>query len=82
MASRLFRITVSGVGRFPLDMLRYDGCYPETGADVSALDRSLSAGFEPSEVKLLHLDDNKKWVPTEGRWQSFLWKVIKTEVVR
>lgn len=82
MPSRVFRITVRGTMRFPLDMLRYDACFPETGADVAAIAASLDRGVNETEVNLLHRTDDRKWTPTEGRWASFLWAVTRTEIVR
>lgn len=65
--------------RFPLDMLRYDACYPATGDDVATLSLSLDpmarverlAGSQP--VRLIALRDSKRWAPSP-RWPSFGWR--------
>jgi len=66
---------VEGRGEFPVDMLRYDQCYP---ADESQARQLLRLREQPTEmvtVMLIHRSDTKYWKPTEGRWQSFLWRV-------
>ena len=66
---------VNGRGAFPVDMLRYDHCYPETQADV---DRAFCERGE----RVVHLVSRcggkyaAEQVPTEGRWGSFTWHVI------
>lgn len=37
MALHLRHFTVRGRGEFPLDMLRYDSCWPRSGEDVMVL---------------------------------------------
>lgn len=74
--NRTYRITVSGKGNFPLDMLRYDQCWPRDSADAARIvpELPISAheefGFwaDPRIVTLL---SNKH--PTEHRWLSFGW---------
>lgn len=65
---------VQGTTNFPLDMLRYDKCYPHEQVDVSNmlddLDRDLTT------VTLVHRDDKKVWLPTKDRWHTFGWDVI------
>lgn len=83
--TREYRIifTVEGIGSFPLDMLRYDGCFPYKQRDVIAISDSLGVrGYsEKSEpVTLCSIRIDKKWNPTDGRWKSFLWKVQSIEV--
>lgn len=59
--------TVRGSGRFPIDMLRYDRCYPADGH------LGLDEG-EPYEVRLAQVHDRglqKRWTPQ--RWASFGW---------
>lgn len=72
----LYEFTVVGNGSFPVDMLRYDQCWPAKEAtDSVALATSL---MRVNSYK----DDQRRNVtliglraPTEGRWQSFGWKV-------
>lgn len=51
-------------GNLPMDMLRYDACYP------------LHFNDEEVSVTLIHHDSNPKWYPTEARWNSFGWEVL------
>lgn len=74
--------TVEGSGRFPIDMLRYDSCYPASQADVSAITNDGGPGqarLEPRRVELAHTDTRKRWTPTSGRWESFGWRVLCCE---
>lgn len=63
-------ITVRGVGRFPLDMLRYDGCSPRNTEDAIDLCRR-DDGYDTAEIQLICHDS-----VTSGRWASFGWKVV------
>ena len=72
------QFTVLGRGVFPLDMLRYDGCYPKLETDTAIM------GEEGLREVTLHKTLNwghahellKVWVPTVGRWNSFGWAVL------
>lgn len=67
--------TVTGSGAFPLDMLRYDGCYPHAQQDVSNIE-----GREPRRsVTLRRLTVGKK-DPEFERWTSFLWSVDRASI--
>lgn len=76
MASRsrlyVMRFTVTGKGRFPLDMLRYDSCFPATQGDVCNL---TPRDRQPRTVTLEHRGANKDWKPTAARWQSLGYTV-------
>ena len=68
---------------FPIDMLSYDSCYPSndgysTGRMIDSLDQNISAKeFNPEPITLIHLSHgNKNWSPTNGRWESFGYKVM------
>lgn len=66
IATKLYKLTVSGRGPFPMDMLRHDAAYP---ADTY------------SAQLIQDTDDNKGGrtvvlfarFPTIGRWNSFGW---------
>jgi hypothetical protein len=69
--------------QFPIDMLRYDSCYPASNMDsvsriVDTMDYNISAkDFEIKSITLIHLSHgNKNWTPTNARWESFGYKVI------
>lgn len=83
LASRTvrFEYTVSGTGRFPLDMLRYDGSYPASSQDANTITDSLDPELAISDeaparwrVNLV-TSQAKAWLPTQARWASFGWRV-------
>lgn len=70
-------ITVEGKGRFPVDMLRYDQCWPLSEAkDSSAIGASF---YDPGETlglrRVVVVTDNQS-APTVARWQSMGWQVV------
>jgi hypothetical protein len=74
--------TVTGELQFPIDMLRYDCCYPETQEDVSKIHCSL----ERPSIKAITISLTR-WVETKGRdlptadrWRSFGWKVNEKDI--
>lgn len=73
MATKQTHFTVRGSGRFPIDMLRYDGCWPFQSTDSFAITHSFTweHGPEPYEVRL----ETWQGKPTVGRWRSFGWDV-------
>jgi hypothetical protein len=68
----LHTFAVDGSGAFPLDMLRYDGCYPKTGDDAGKLETDYR---DRRSLTLCHYGD-RYWTPTAGRWSSFCWSVV------
>lgn len=71
-----FRFQVTGDGQFPFDMLRFDGCRPETGRDTGAM-------FHKGKrsVRLVgYARAGEPLKPTQERWQSFLWDVVDDSV--
>ncbi len=66
---RATQFAVQGAGEFPLDMLRYDECYPVSPADVNAI-----AGEKRRTVLLYTY---AKHMPTIDRWDSFNWLVVQ-----
>jgi hypothetical protein len=63
-----FRVT--GKGKFPLDMLRYDACWPATQNDVIRMDANPPRGY-----RAVTLRSASRHTPTVDRWNSFGWKV-------
>lgn len=61
-------ITVSGKGRFPFDMLRYDQCFPKNPDSVSAMSRRDGDEFE---VTVVTIRKSKLNPFTIERWNSF-----------
>lgn len=67
---------------FPLDMLRYDGCYPSRQEDVTAIYESVGAYRRDQPVSFLAVrvtrwSDAKGSGFTVGRWESFGCKVTE-----
>jgi len=81
MGRKAFTIfTVEGHGHFPLDMLRYDACYPQTGEDVEKMSYNSEEGVrQRRRVHLVHRtipDERNGAFPTRDRWMSFGWRVV------
>lgn len=81
--------TVRGGGEFPLDMLRYDGCFPKDSDAIRAIslihhdsvvDRATKA---PRDVELIRYHAYKNDANlTPRRWESFCWQITTTETPR
>jgi hypothetical protein len=73
--------TVKGNGEFPLDMLRYDMCFPESQEDATIIANSFqSAMFEHWHVTIGRHIRVKNDKPTIDRWHSFGCKVENIKV--
>ncbi len=73
----LHEATVEVGCHFPLDMLRYDSCFPATEQDSVKIAESIR-GFSggPWTVHVQALSQNKShWTP--ARWQSFGARLIE-----
>jgi len=57
-----YRYNLKGFGAFPVDMLRYDQCWPFREIDLAMMCR----GSGVREVRVMGLN-----VPTLARWRSF-----------
>lgn len=79
----MIRITVKGRGRFPIDMLRYDECYPASQLDATlisdSIDHTSDTYLQTWEVGLY---SNMLRGPTEARWASFGVGVVTWETLR
>ena len=72
---------VETVFNFPIDMLRYDGCFPHSEMDAGKIDRSLTLqGHNPVEVKIGRYVSTKHDQPTVERWMSFGCKISEVEI--
>jgi hypothetical protein len=72
------RFDVSGTGRFPADMLRYDRCYPVDGQSAEAIftpEYPATRG-QPRTLRL-YIDSGSGRKPTAARWASFGWTVTE-----
>lgn len=59
---------VIGGGEFPLDMLRYDRCWPATSQDAATV------SAEVPRRRVVCLQTNEARI-TVRRWESFGWRV-------
>lgn len=69
-------VELPGVVEFPLDMLRYDSCFPMRSQDVAAIHNSLSrpgtdGHVAERKVFLVHYGDEAEPRWTTERWESF-----------
>ncbi len=87
MAMHLRHFTVRGRGEFPLDMLRYDCCWPRRGDDVAKI-TPIYATITPEskdematrDVRLVKYAHLKRGPFVEaGRWRSFGWEVVRED---
>lgn len=69
-------IAIQGHGSFPIDMLRYDSCYPDSSEDASKIHDSLEK-FESKTIRVRRLVDSKKKMWTFDRWKSFGWTFVE-----
>lgn len=67
----VYEFTVEGKMPFPIDMLRYDAAFPKTELDSSVI----TSTFRRGGGTIVNLCSHTK-LPTDGRWESFGWKVI------
>jgi hypothetical protein len=69
---------VSGVLPFPVDMLRYDACYPQTAEDTAEIEASINREKEFNRLPRRFVTlvcPSMVTAPTVGRWISFGWRV-------
>jgi hypothetical protein len=71
-----WRATVTGNTEFPLDMLRYDACYPATSMDVVILKESIEYDLADGPYTVvLNGGILYQLGPNKARWESFGWTV-------
>jgi hypothetical protein len=66
---------VEGTGAFPIDMLRYDACYPATEGDSHIITATMHRGGVTANTVTLKTADPKR-PPTVERWRSFGWTLV------
>lgn len=74
MTKKMYKWLVSGFTRFPIDMLRYDECFPLTESDSGVIAHTLEVSRRttgPFEVQV----GSYSRTPSNERWKSFGWKV-------
>lgn len=72
MALKLVHAEVEFVGVFPIDMLRYDSCWPRTGEDASHIADSQTDSRDKRVVQVTKYSEKKRDHFTTARWKSFL----------
>lgn len=81
MLKQTFRVI--GRSSFPLDMLRYDRCFPDTQTDVAKIELARNGNcheHEALEITLARFVSRAKDQPTLALWNSFLWSVILSSI--
>ena len=63
-------------GQFPVDMLRYDGCYPSAEQEMYAI---CGRNREQATVHLTRVHPGKDAHLTDARWRSFGWRITNVE---
>lgn len=65
----IHKASITAHGPFPIDMLRYDHCWPTTGEDAAKIEES-KYGHGVTVMVTCHSDKRASpW--TIARWQSF-----------
>lgn len=68
---------VRGAFPFPMDMLRYDACWPARECDSHAMGRTFHPETYAETVWLERYGVGVSLTP--DRWQSFGWRIVETE---
>jgi hypothetical protein len=69
---------VTGMGTFPIDMLRHDRATPYMEGDAAEIERTFQPRARgPWQVRLRGFKS-----PNEARWQSFRWGVSDIQEIR
>lgn len=69
--------TVEGGGEFPMDMLRFDECWPEGPSDAAKMGATYADPATDTGRRSIRLGSFRHGIagPTEKRWESFGWRV-------
>ena len=90
MPSYRLKFTVEGSGDFPIDMLRYDHCYPATSTQSAIIPQDAEQRRVRLAISLYSTKTNMDRciksgiLPCVERWKSFGWEVLReeTEAIR
>jgi hypothetical protein len=77
----LYKLVVRGRGSFPIDMLRYDGCWPYNETDSHLIQQDPYSEPKDERTVTLKTHGDRRWSPSVLRWKSFGWTVVKFEAV-
>ena len=67
------RARVEGSGDFPVDMLRYDSCWPDTSDDVAFMGTMHYSSRGKRALVVACYSPYVSWPFTDKRWLSFGW---------
>jgi hypothetical protein len=74
------KFLVTGSGRFPIDMLRYDRCVPATEGDSNGISHGgIPSNTHGRTIGLIRYSVAGMSGPNEARWKSFGWRVMRVE---
>ena len=80
MARKYYQtFTVESRYSFPIDMLRYDNCFPQTERDSGEITESI-IGMKGFSVGVGRFVEYKHVQPTIARWDSFGCKVSDIQI--
>lgn len=72
----LYTYAVEGRGHFPIDMLRYDMCWPDSEEDANTLyESTLKVAIPRCKIQLSGFRP-----PTIDRWISLKWIVVPESI--
>ena len=71
----IFEVTGNIHSEFPIDMLRYDACWPATEIDAGIIQETFHNRAERADKPQVRLRSNQE--PTPARWESFTWKIFR-----
>ena len=74
------RFHVIGSSHFPLDMLRYDSCFPDSTEAADEIECSVLARAQHQDITLQKLHVRKDPQLTPERWSSFLWIIDRSSI--
>jgi hypothetical protein len=75
---RTTTFVVTGKFPFPVDMLRYDVCWPVDQDSAREIEASINRERdENGKLPLRRITLSSINLPTEGRWESFNWNVAE-----
>ena len=72
---------VAGTGPFPVDMLRFDQCWPQSGADAAAIALDTRDMHARESRRCVTLCTGRRFGATIRRWESFGWRVISHDEI-
>lgn len=79
---QVFYVAPDEPTHFPVDMLRYDNCFPADESEANAITAALTGGERiGGAIKLIRVGTTAR-PPEDARWRSFGWKVVDERAAR